>query len=165
MFFCYWNRKRKATDKEKALHLLFGKLKKKIPVTEKRIMKCRKTRKLSTRNKKKKHILDLEGHSSSLKTHTDINSCQFLPSSNFTGTTYCCHLLLMQKILSKRNHESKAGRHTIRIYPYLCTYHQPIGIRYSYLRAYAPLKEWSHRFWNKLFKCPRTVCLVKVNMN
>lgn len=51
MFFCYWNRKRKATDKKKALHLLFGKLKK-IPVTEKRIMKCRETRKLSARNKK-----------------------------------------------------------------------------------------------------------------
>lgn len=62
MFFCYYNRKRKATDKEKALYLLFGKFKKKIPVTENRIMKCRKTRKLSAR--KEKHIHNLKEHSS-----------------------------------------------------------------------------------------------------
>lgn len=51
---------KKATDKEEALDLLFGKLKKKkIPVTEKRIMKCKETRQLSARNKK--HIHNLKG--------------------------------------------------------------------------------------------------------
>lgn len=46
-------------------------------MTEKRIMKCRKTRKLSARNKtnkKKHHIHNLKEHSSFLKSHTDINS-------------------------------------------------------------------------------------------
>lgn len=59
--------KRKATDKQKTLYFLFGKLKKKkrLPATEKRIKgfpTLWKTGKLSARNKE--YILDSEEHSS-----------------------------------------------------------------------------------------------------
>lgn len=96
--------------------------KKKIPATEKRIMKCRKTRKLSAGNKK--HIHDLKGHSSLLQIHTNINSSH-VNSFPLSGTTYSCYFLPTQKTFS-RDCKSKAGRHPIRESPQLQRYERPI---------------------------------------
>lgn len=89
---------------------------------QKRIMKCRKTRKLSAGNKK--HIHDLKGHSSLLQIHTSINSSHG-NSFPLPGTTYSWYFLPTQKTFSNRDCKSKAGRHPIREYPHLQRYEGP----------------------------------------
>lgn len=96
----------------------YKKKKKKIPATEKRIMKCRKTGKLSAR--KEKHIHNLKEHSRLLKTQTNINPSHInaFPLPPFQALlTASCYFFLMQRTLSNRDCKSKAGRHPIdRVY-------------------------------------------------